>query len=385
METNTDTVFARLRREAPLAYIPAIGAWVASTWELCMQIPSSDGFVGGTSLVHERVFGVPHVGLTDGEQHKRLRAAIDPPLRPRGFAGRLEEQIRPLAKAQIEKIREQGSAELMADYFEPVSVRSVGDVLGFTETDDVTLRRWFHQLSSGIANLAMDENGNFANPSGFIAADTAKAEIRSMVEGLARRPAAEVTGIVAHWLYAEDRPGQAGDLAELYPTLHVLLLGGLQEPGHACGSTFLGLNTQPDLLERVAKDKSLIGAAINEGLRWISPLYSGSSRRPPQDCVLAGQDVKAYDTVWLAYGSANRDESEFPSSEIYDIDRQAHRHLAFGRGRHTCSGAAFAPQVARIAMEELFGNFPGIRLDPVHEPEVRGWIFRGPRELRAIW
>jgi len=386
LETNTDAVFARLRRESPMAYIPAINAWVASTWALCSEIAhNAELFVGGTSPVHERVFGTQHVLGAEGDEHRRLRQTIDPALRPRAFSARLETHVRPAAKAQIEHLREQGSAELMADYFEPISVRSVGDVLGFTEVSADTLRRWFHGLSSGIANLGMDEEGNFLNPAGFAAADTAIAEIRTVVDALAGSSNPKDEGVVSHWLYDGMPEGQTRPLDDLMPSLHVLLLGGLQEPGHACGSTFLGLNTRPDLLTRVRDETQLISKAIIEGLRWISPIFSGTSRLAADDNTITGGDFEGMQTVWLAYGSANRDETEFDDPDSYDLDRAAHRHLAFGLGRHVCSGAAFAPQVARIALEELFAAFPAVRLDPDHETDVWGWIFRGPRELAAIW
>jgi cytochrome P450 len=86
-------------------------------------------------------------------------------------------------------------------------------------------------------------------------------------------------------------------------------------------------------------------------------------------------------TVWLSYGSANHDETEFEHPEVYDLDRPTHPHLAFGIGRHACSGSAFAPQIARIALEELFAHHPDIALDTSVPVEVSGWMFRGAKQL----
>src|SRR5262249_48897973 len=150
--------------------------------------------------------------------------------------------------------------------------------LGFTDVPDETLRRWFHALSSGIANgVALNPDGTFANPHGFKATDEAKAEIRDVVHRLAEG-GDEVAGVVASWLHHDMPAGQTPSLDGLRPSLHVLLLGGLQEPGHLCGNTFLGLSTRPEQFERVKADASLIPKAIMESLRWLSPIFSGTSR-----------------------------------------------------------------------------------------------------------
>ncbi|MDO1481855.1 cytochrome P450 [Rhodococcus ruber] len=385
LATDTDAICARLRREAPLAFLPSINSWVATNWELCSQISDATNFIGGTSPIHERVFGTPHVIGAEGEEHLGLRGAIDPPLRPRSFRGRLEDSVRPVARERIEFLRQSNSAELMADYFEPISVRTVGDLLGFTAVSTDTLREWFHALSSGIANAGMDAEGNFLNPAGFERADAARAEIRSVVEDIAAQVIEAPDGsVVSNWLHGA-KDDDSRNIEGFLPSIHVLLLGGLQEPGHACGSTFLGLTTRPEQIQRVVDDPTLIPRAITEGLRWISPLFTGTSRIAVESVELAGAPVEAGQTVWLSYGSANRDESKFKDPATYNLDRPIDRHLAFGHGRHACSGSAFAPQVARIALEELFQAFPGISLGEKTDPNVWGWFFRGPQQLHVTW
>lgn len=387
LENDPYPIFARLRREAPVAWIPAAGAWVATTWRHCNDIASnSEDFHGGTSAVHERVFGHPHILGSEGEVHDDLRSVVDPPLRPRAFKHRLDEIVRPTVRHYLDNIRAQGGAELMTDYFEPISVRCVGDVLGFTDVDSDSLRRWFHGLAGGIANTAIDSDGNFANPGGFALTDAVVAEIREAVDDIVDRVKdAPDESAISHWLHDGMPEGQLRSTDYLLPSLHVILLGGLQEPGHACGSTFLGLTTRPEQLHRTVDDKKLIPRAITEGIRWIAPVFSGSSRVPARDLEYAGASLRKGDTIWLSYGSANRDEHEFDDPETYDLDREPHPHLAFGAGNHTCSGSAYAPQVARIALEELLTAFPSIELDPQHDARVWDWIFRGPQELHVRW
>ncbi|MFD9210885.1 cytochrome P450 [Streptomyces sioyaensis] len=386
LENDTLTVFSRLRQEAPIAFIPSIGSWVVSTWEWCSELSDdADNFVGGTSPAHERVFGLPHILGAEGQGHQLLRANIDPPLRPRAFASTLEETVRPIVRARLDTIRSRGCAELLAEYFEPISVRCVGDILGFTEIPDETLRRWFHALGDGFANgVALNHDGTFANPGGFETADQAKVEIREVVNGLAA-VGKDVKGVVSSWLHHDMPPGETRPLDGLLPSLLILLSGGLREPGHLCGNTFLGLSTQPDQLERMKQDLSLIPKAIMEGLRWLSPIFSGTSRLSNGTVTFDGVTIEPGQTVWLSYGSANRDEREFDRAEVFDLGRPAHPHLAFGKGRHVCSGAAFGPQVARIALEELLRELPTVSLDPGKPVKEWGWIFHGPQELHATW
>jgi cytochrome P450 len=386
-ENDPYPIFARLRREAPIAWIPVLQSWMASNWEYCWQIASdSQNFVGGTDPALEHVFGQPCILTIDGEIHDDLRAMIDPNLRPRAVNRYIDGLARPIARRYLDEIKDRGSAALMAEYLESVSVRALADMLGLKDVDSNTLRRWFHDLSSGFVNKALDEQGNFLNPAGFTASDAARAEIEEVVNPLLDRLAKEPDDSgLSHWLHDGMPPGQVRSREYIYPTLLVILLGGMQEPGHAAGATLLGLFSQPEQLRRVIDDKRLIPKAVQEGLRWLSPITTTMGRRPKKDFELGGVTLPAGHNVLLSYGSANRDESQFEQSETYNLDRPARPHLAFGTGVHVCAGVAFGPSVARIALEELLSAIPSIELDPAHEVMIWGWFFRGPRELHVRW
>src|SRR6266516_5091780 len=387
LENDPYPIFARLRREAPIAWIPALGGWLASTWKYCWQIASdTQNFIGGTDPALEHVFGQPCVLSVDGEVHEDLRPMVDTHLRPRAVNRYIDGMVRPTARKYLDEIKERGSAELMAEYFEPVSVRAVGDMLGLQAVDHDTLRRWFHSLSSGFVNKAVDAEGNFLNPAGFAVSDAARAEIEAfinpMLDRLEKQPD---DSALSHWLHDGMPAGQVRPREYIFPTLLVILLGGMQEPGHACGATMLGLFTQPEQLRRVIDDKRQIPRAVTEGVRWLSPIWTTMGRRPKQDFELGGVTLPAGHNVLLSYGSANRDETEFEQPETYNLDRPPRPHLGFGTGIHVCAGSYFAPQVARIALEELLSALPSIALDGDQETVVWGWFFRGPRELRVRW
>jgi aromatic O-demethylase, cytochrome P450 subunit len=380
LENEPYPVFERLRREAPIAWIPALQAYVASTWKECWEIASDFRNFGGTTDPNtEHVFGQPCILSVDGDVHADLRGMVDPNLRPRAVNRYIDGLVRPIAQQQVAHLKDGGSAELMSEYFEPISVRAVGDLLGFQEVDSDTLRRWFHDLSTGFANKAL-------HPEGFEPSDRATEEIKAFVdpklERLAREP--DDSGL-SHWLHDGMPEGQTRSADYIYPTLLVILLGGMQEPGHGAGSVLLGLSSNHEQLQRVVQDKTQIPKAVSEGLRWVAPIWTTLGRRPLQEVERTGVTLPAGAHILLAYGSANRDETEFERPDVFDMDRAQHPHMAFGTGKHACAGSAFAPNVIRIALEELFAALPRIQLDPEHQPRLWGWIFRGPQELRATW
>jgi cytochrome P450 len=378
LENDPYPVFERLRREAPIAWIPALQANIASTWKECWEIASDfDAFGGTTDPANEHVFGRPNVLSVDGNLHADLRSMIDPQLRPRAVRRYIDDLARPIARRYAAELPDSGPTELMAQYFEPISVRTVGDLLGFQEVDSGTLRHWFHDLSTGFANKALQ-------PAGFAISDAVTEQIKAIVdpklERLSRQPD---DSSLSHWLHDGMPEGQTRSPQYLYPTLFVILLGGQQEPGHGAGSTLLGLLSNPEQLRRVAEDKSLIPRAVNEGLRWCAPIWTTLGRSPCQDTERAGKRIATGAHILLAYGSANRDEAEFERPGVFDIDRPQHPHMAFGTGKHACAGSSLAPNVMRIALEELLEAHPDIEPDPDKESPLWGWIFRGPRELNV--
>lgn len=307
------------------------------------------------------------------------------PVSARAIRSQIESRMRPTAKELIEQLRGQnGRAELMADYFEPIGVRCVADSYGFFDVPTETLRHWFHSLKSGAINTATNEDGSFANPAGFDAANQTRDEIREYLELRSKDDPEEPDSVIARWVKVDAPDGTPWTIDDILPSMLVVLLGGLQEPGHALGNTFLGLTTNPDQLKRVIADKSLVPKAIAEGLRWIAPLWAGPTRSAKHDMVVHGVPLKKGDTIRLVYGSANHDSNTFEHPELYDIDRDSHAHLAFGNGRHSCLGSAIAPQIGRVGLEELFSAFPNIAIDPEQPAESIGWPFHGPPQLNVI-
>jgi aromatic O-demethylase, cytochrome P450 subunit len=371
--------YARMREEAPALYVPWARARFLTRWDDCHRVGNDTGAFRGAERHRtvNRVFGSPNILTSVDPDHADLRRAVDPPLRARQVNAYIDGLARPLARSAVAGLRERGAAELVGDFFEPVSVDALGALMGL-RTDAGTLRRWFAGLNVGVSNRA-------GTPAAFATADAVTAEIEDrlgpVLDELERRPD---ESLLSHMIHGGRDGAGPRPRERVLPTVKVILLGGMQEPGHGAAATLLGLSTRAGQLARVAADPALVPAAVNEGLRWMAPI--GSVERQALCTVeVAGAVIEAGDLVEIVMASANRDERRYERPDEFDLDRRRQSHMAFGNGAHLCSGHYFSRQLERIALEELLAGLPGLALDASRPAVVSGWNFRAPKELHAIW
>ena len=327
----------------------------------------------------DRVMGGPSILVLDGPPQKKLRAMIDPSMRPRVVDATSPDLVTPIVDRLLDGIAGRGEAELMSEYFEPVSVLSLGSVLGLGELDGDTLRRWFYGLAQGAINFEDD-------PARWAVSDATGAEIdRELAPILERLWEAPDASMIATMLqHAEGSFDER--VAAVLPTLKVILLGGMQEPGHAGGSTVAGLLESGQAARLAADPAGLVrgcgrgGPALGladrdaDALAFSSRPSSAASRLP------AGANLGAL------VSSANRDEEVWgPTADAYDLFRPRRRHAAFGFGSHFCSGHHFSRVQIRIAIQRLFERFPSLRADNDRPPVFNGWEFRAPQHLHVRW
>lgn len=377
LERDPYPIYARLRAEAPVAWVPAVEMWLATTWDAALRVASEpDQFAAdlpGSPI--DRSFGSPTILTCDGEPHRELRRSIDPKYRPQAVEGYIEELVAPIAAERLAALAGREEADLMAELFEPVSVLSLGAVLGLADVDAETLRRWFAALADGATNFER-------NPDKQARSDAASAEIDErlapLLERLEREPDESA---ISHMIHA-GMPGGAARPRERYlPSLKVILLGGMQEPGHGAGSVLYALLSHPQQLAEVRADLDrLLAVAIEEGMRWISPIGT-QGRRTTRALELGGSELPADAPVAAVIASANRDEARFAGADRFDLHRERQRVATFGFGRHFCSGHAFAREQERIVLRALLERYGSLEL--AAEPELRGWEFRAPRSLHV--
>ena len=387
LEADPYPFYERLRKEAPIAYVPALGMHIVSTKELCAEISKDDTtWPAVISAAGGRTFGPQALLNTNGDEHRNLRDMVEPHLQPSAVDKYIDDLVRPFARQCIAEFENDGHADIVAAYCEPVSVRALGDLLGLGDVSTEKLREWFHNLSVSFTNAAVDENGEFANPEGFAPGDRAKAEIIAHVDPKIDKWIVEPDhSAISHWLHDGMPEGQTRSRDVIYPNLYVFLLGAMQEPGHAMATTLAGLFSRPDQLERVIDDPTLIPRAASEGMRWVAPIWSAAVKRAARDVTVGGVTLPEGSIVMLSYGSANQDENAYNAPTEYDLDRALVPNMTFGGGKHACAGTYFANAVVRIGLEELLEAIPNIERDETHEVDFWGWGFRGPKQLFVEW
>lgn len=377
LERDPYPIYARLRQEAPLTLVPAANCWFATRWKDLEAINRSADFTAASddAPVNE-AFGRPNVLTTDGPVHTELRTAVDAHYKPRKVAEYIESLVRPIAEAHLATFRASDDNDLMALYFEPISVLSLARSFGLSEVDVTTLRQWFHGLSQGAINFERD-------PARAAVCAEAVTQIEAVLLPIFARLAKNPDGSpLSHLLHSGMEPGKTRALERILPTVKVALLGGMQEPGHGAGSTVAGLLANPDQFQALRQDmKNLLPQTIDEGLRWVAPIGT-MMRTAIRDTEVNGIPVPKGTAVSLIMASANRDETRFPDPDAFNIHRPQTAHMSFGAGAHFCAGKWFAKAQIEIALRVLIEAYPNLRLaGPA--PEFRGWEFRAPLTLRV--
>jgi cytochrome P450 len=393
LEADPYPIYARLRREAPVCYIPAVRLWFVTRYD-DVEFAGTHPELFSADLDDSPVdhtFGSPTILTVDGAPHLELRRSLDSKYRPKHVNGYIDDLVRPVAEQVLDGLAGRDRAELMAEYLEPVSVLSLGTVLGVAHLGAGRLRDWFWRLHLGVINFE-------GNPARAEAGTACSREIDEVLGPVFDRlEASPDDSTISHLLHSGMPGGACRARDFVMPTLKVILLGGMQEPGHAGGSALAGLLASPAQLSAVRDDPAgLLPAVVEEGLRWVSPIGT-QTRQAVTGTELGGTTIPAGAPVGSLVSSANRDETKFADPDRFDIFRHrpgtdhrpatpAHRPavLAFGAGKHFCAGHAFSRAQVRIALEALLRRFPRLALDPARPPEFRGWEFRAPRRLDVL-
>jgi cytochrome P450 len=378
LERDPYPIYARLRAEEPVSWVESVGLWLVTRWDDVRTVDlSPDLFTAETEpSTLNRTFGKNLLG-SEGGYHKRIRTIIEPAFRAAALRPMADSLIRPIADELIDAFADHGRAELMSQFAEPLSVRSVRQVLGLRDVSDDVLRRWFAELATGAANFEGD-------PEKQAIADAASAEVDATLQPLLDRLEREPDdSILSRMLHAETE-AQRLTRAEIQANLKVMIVGGMQEPADFVGLAAHALLSHPDQYAEVIADRTLLHPALEEAARWHSPVGT-STRQTTQPVELRGVKLDTGSLVAAVLSSANRDDLAWTEPDRFDIHRREHVHMAFAAGGHHCIGAHLARFIARTAFEQILARLPGLRLDPATPAEFSGWEFRRPLHLHVQW
>ena len=288
----------------------------------------------------------------DPPDHKRLRALVNKAFTPKAVNA-LEPHIRKLLGALLDEIDDPAGFDLMQVVAQPLPVIVIAEMLGVPPEDRAQFKVWSDQRARTLEpsidarERALAETANQSLNEYF----------RPIIE---ERRAAPKDDIVSALAQAEEEGDRLTE-REMLNMLRLLLIAGNETTTNLIGNGVLALLRHPDQLQRLREDPSLIPSAVDELLRFDSPVQT-DFRRVLEDCEVNGFPLKKRDNIVVLLGAANRDPDVFEEPDRLDVGRGDRSHLSFGRGIHHCIGAPLARLEGRIVLEVLLERFSQISL-----------------------
>lgn len=365
---------ARLRAEAPIAFVPQLGATLFTrradifVCEKNIELFSSRQ-PGG---LMDRLMGT-NMMRKDGAPHAAERRSTFPALSPRRVRDSWLPLFEKAAARLLDGVRSEGRADLVRDYAMPLSGEALRVITGLTNMDVRELDRTSQGMIDGIANYQGDPvvEARCHDCTGSID--------RHITERMPELRAAPDKSLLSVQM-------QAGlDEAATRANVKLAISGGQNEPRDAIAGAIWALLTHPGEMEKLHAGAADWRAVFEEYARWISPIGM-SPRRVDRRGAYGGVAFEPEERVFFMFSSANRDETVFEAPERFDITRDTGPAIAFGAGPHFCAGAAASRAlVSQVALPMIFERLPGLRLAPGAAPRFSGWAFRGLTELPVVW
>ena len=342
-----------MRDEAPVYYSEKWNWWALSRWEDVRAAAldpetflSYEGIDLDATATEQAGPGfLPNI---DNPRHDQVRAVVQPPLLPRRVAA-FEGSIRTVVRDLVDAFRDRGTADIAQELAWPMPNEVFFEVLGLPKAREEgreDLQRWIHELKDRRPD---DPN---LTPVARTATDGINAYFSKLLNDRREHPRQD---IVTHLVAEIDRGAvltrRSSAGSEIMGLMRVLFLGGVESTAGLTASAFKLLAEHPDQRRLLLDDPSLIPVAVEEAVRWSTPLQH-AGRTTSREVTLHGVTIPAGGRVVLVYGSANRDDRQFDGPDDFLVTRGTFRHLGFGEGRHGCLGAPLARLELKVALEE---------------------------------
>jgi cytochrome P450 len=375
------TELARLRREDPVQRIDMSGmpgeegkpVFIVYRYEDVQQMLRDNETFSSAIIIQAfgDVFG-KHVMLgMDEPEHKRHRALVSKAFSQKALARWEDDLVGKVGNELIDQFANLGSTDLVKTFTFPYPTQIIAGLLGLPREDYPQFQRWSISLLSFTINPERGRTASAALAEYFapILAARRKDPRDDLISGLAE---AEIDG-------------QRLSDEEIFSFLRLLLPAGVETTYRSLGNLLFALLSDPDQLDAVRNDRSLLPQAIEEAVRWEPPLLT-ITRVANRDTELGGVAIPAGSSVMPMLGSANRQDERFSDPNRFDIFRDGKPNIGWGHGVHVCLGMHLARLEMRVALNLLFDRLPNLRLDPeADDPHIRGQVFRSPTSLPIVF
>ncbi len=366
---NPYPFFHRLRSEDPVHWCVPLNSWVLTSYAdvasalrdfRLLSSDRADFFVGqAPAALREKLGSVSRhlskwVVLTDAPDHTRLRALVSKAFTANVVQG-MHGRIQKLVDALLDEIQHKGETDLILDFAYRLPATVISEILGVPSERHDDFRRWTEEINAFTAGSALDfvDTAEQAKKS----LDEMTNYFRGIIAARRRQPRGD---LISAMLKVEEQ----GDMLtedELLSMCSMLFVAGHDTTRNLIGNGMLALLQNPDQLQRLKADPSLITSAVEELLRFDSPLQR-QTRIAREDFELGGKAIRKGQAVLAMLGAANRDPEQFPEPDRLDLSRRLNRHVAFGMGIHFCIGAPLARVEGQIAFNTILARLPSMRL-----------------------
>jgi cytochrome P450 PksS len=379
--------YARLRADAPVYRVTLPTreiAWLVTRYDDVAMVLRDERFVKDASnamtpqqFARQPWFRKAFKSLkrnmlnVDPPDHPRLRALAHKAFTPRRIE-QMRERIQGLTNGLLDDVRDRGRMDLIRDYALPLPTTIIAELLGVPAGD----RHRFHRWSNAIVSAADSPRRMLtAVPNSWLL-------MRYIRRAIKDRRANPGDDLLSDLIRAEEAGATLSE-DELSSMVFLLLVAGHETTVNLIGSGVLALLEHPDQTARLRDNPGLMKPAVEELLRYTSPVEMATERYAREDVAIAGITVPRGEMVMAVLASANRDERQFASADSLDLSREPNKHLSFGLGAHFCLGAPLARLEGQIAISTLLHRVPDLRLAvaPAALRWRRGLLLRGLESL----
>jgi cytochrome P450 family 142 subfamily A polypeptide 1 len=345
-------VWTWMRREAPVYYDESSDTWGISRHDDVLAIEKDPKTFSSRRAPRPHGNPLPMMISMDDPDHQRRRSLINRGFTPRRIA-EMEPKVADMCRRIVDRVCERGTADFVWDIAAPLPLMVIADLLGFDESAQDDLLTWSDDMIRATTLDAPQEVQERA-----LVAMLGFRDLQKRV--IDERRAEPQDDLISTLCQAEVEGERLDDESIVQETL-LVLIGGDETTRHVITDGMLALLAFPDQREALAADLSGLPVAVEELLRWVSPVKN-MARTVNGEVELRGQTLHDGDQVMLFYPSANRDEAVFEDPQQLDLTREPNPHLAFGFGPHFCLGASLARLELRCMFREVLTRLPDLHL-----------------------
>lgn len=385
MRRNPFPYYEHLRTHQPVFYLDPPGVWSVFCYDDVKQVlsdharfssvygPSQAAAAASTQSAGEQARSGSVLITTDPPRHTDLRALVNRAFTPRAVAA-LEPRIEAIAHELLDTVCASGQIDVVGDFAYPLPVIVIAELLGIPPQDRDQFKYWSDEVVVSADRMVGGGGGESGSKDVHEEMNTYFAGI---IEERKMNPQDD---LISALLQAQEG-GQKLSEADILSLCWLLLVAGNETTTNLIGNAVRTLLETPDELARLRENPALLPGAIEETLRYRSPVQA-MFRRAVEDVTIRGQLIPANSHVVAFIGSANRDGQKFADPDRFDVTRTPNPHIAFGHGIHFCLGAPLARLEARVALTALLERCSDWKLDEQADLQpARGFIVHGVTEL----